>query len=83
MSTTSKSLALLVCGSLSANLLAEYGDYSQVFGTFFRSSIPANADFTLDAYNVFEMDYPPEDKLAKYDGIVLTGSGISHFIEST
>lgn len=76
MSTTSKSLALLICGSLSANLIEQYGDYSQVFGTFFRSSLPTNADFTLDAYDVFDkMEYPPEDKLAKYDGIVLTGSG--------
>jgi hypothetical protein len=74
--SSSKSLALLICGSLSANLLEEYGDYSRVFGSFFRNSLPKAVDFILDPYDVAQkMEYPSEDQLAKYDGIVLTGSG--------
>lgn len=74
--SSSKSLALLICGGLSDNLLEKYGDYAQVFGTFFRNSLPKDIDFTLDPYDVVDkMEYPPEDELSKYDGIVLTGSG--------
>ncbi|KAF9465868.1 class I glutamine amidotransferase-like protein [Collybia nuda] len=80
MSTSTKSLALLICGSLTANLIEKYGDYSQVFGTFFRNSLPENTDFTLDAYDVFnKMEYPSEEKLGQYDGIVLTGSAASAY----
>jgi hypothetical protein len=71
----SKSLALFICGSLTPNLQETYGDYTDVFTKFFRSALPKKIDFTLDPYDVQKMEYPPEDKLDSYDGIVLTGSG--------
>jgi hypothetical protein len=74
----SKSLALLICGSFTPNLQEKYGDYTRVFTNFFRSAQPKKIDFTLDSYDVVQkMEYPPEDKLDSYDGIVLTGSGNS------
>jgi hypothetical protein len=74
-------LALLICGSLTPNLQEEYGDYTAVFSNFFRSALPKKIDFTLDSYDVVQkMEYPQEDKLDSYDGIVLTGSGNSLFV---
>lgn len=73
--STYKSLALLVCGSLTPNLHETYGDYTNVFHNFFRSALPKNIHFKLDPYDVQKMEYPPEDMLDSYDGIVLTGSG--------
>lgn len=74
-------LALLICGSLTPNLQEEYGDYTAVFSNFFRSALPKKIDFTLDSYDVVQkMEYPQEDKLDSYDGIVLTGSGNPLFV---
>lgn len=72
----SKSLALFICGSLTPNLHENYGDYTQVYTAFFRSALPKRLDFTFDSYDVVrKMEYPSEDLLDSYDGIVLTGSG--------
>lgn len=75
--SASKSLALLICGGLSSNLLDQYGDYTVVFGKFLRSALP-DVDFTLDPYDVREMEYPSEETIDSYDGVLLTGSG-GHF----
>ena len=77
--STSKSLALLICGSLTPSLHEQYGDYAEVFRNFFESALPRKTEFTLDPYDVQKFEYPPEDKLNSYDGIVLTGSGNSPF----
>jgi len=75
----SKSLALLICGSLSPILHEQYGDYDAVFETFFRNSLPNDTKFTLDPYDVQKMEYPPEESIDKYDAIVLTGSAASAY----
>jgi hypothetical protein len=69
-----KSLALLVCGSLTPNLQDKYGGYTNVYTNFFRTALPKKVDFKLDPYDVQSMEYPPEDIVDSYDGLVLTGS---------
>ncbi|KAF8234514.1 class I glutamine amidotransferase-like protein [Tricholoma matsutake] len=43
------------------------------------SALPKNIHFKLDPYDVQKMEYPPEDMLDSYDGIVLTGSAASAY----
>lgn len=77
MSSTPKKLALLVSGSLVGNLKDIYGDYSEVFRTFLQRALPKDVKFVLDPYDVvFKMEYPPEDQIDSYDGIIMTGSGM-------
>lgn len=77
--STSKSLALLICGSLTPSLHEQYGSYTEIFHEFFESALPRKTVFTLDPYDVQKFEYPSEDKLNSYDGIVMTGSGNSSF----
>lgn len=65
-------LAILLCDTPLPPILEEHGDYQKIFDRWLRITSPV--DFTLDAFDVVhKMEYPPED--AKYDAIILTGSG--------
>jgi len=75
-----KSLALIVCGTTSGKTLEENGDYVAIFQRFLQASAPTRAGFqyTVDPYDVFrKQEYPAEDKLDDYDGIIITGSRAS------
>ena len=70
-------LALLLCDRPIPAVLDAYGDYERIFYTLFNSSLPTSVkDFSMDAFDVrWKMEYPPEEELNNYDGIVMTGSG--------
>jgi hypothetical protein len=68
-------LALLLCDSLPAPVVAEDGDYHTVFTALMRNANPG-VDFVFDPYDVKnKMEYPSDD--VHYDAMMLTGSGIS------
>jgi len=68
-------LAVLLCDTPLPPVLKDDGDYHKIFDTWLRSVSPP-VDFTLEAFDVVKkMEYPPIG--AKYDGILLTGSGQS------
>ena len=76
--TSPTSFALFLCGTPPDTLRKdpEYDGYDKVFSRFFQSTLPINATFKLDAYDVVEKrEYPTSHKLDSYDAIVLTGSG--------
>lgn len=67
-------LAVLLCDTPVAPVLAEEGNYHKIFTALMRDAKPG-ADFVMDAYNVKDkLEYPTQD--LHYDGIFLTGSGI-------
>jgi len=71
-------LAVLLCDTPAPPILKEDGDYHKIFDVWLRGVSPS-VDFTLDAFDVVNnMEYPPED--AKYDGVLLTGSGQSIYL---
>ncbi|GLB41054.1 putative class I glutamine amidotransferase-like protein [Lyophyllum shimeji] len=75
-----KKIALLISGSLPENLQATYGDYGAVFKDFLRRSLPKDdVGFTLDPYDVVKLEYPSDDQLDSYDGIMYTGSAASAY----
>ncbi|RDB26710.1 putative glutamine amidotransferase-like protein C13C5.04 [Hypsizygus marmoreus] len=79
-SSSPTKLALLVCGSLTGSLKDTYGDYTAVFGEFLQRALPKDVKFILDPYDVvFKMEYPPEDKIDTYEGIIYTGSAASAY----
>ncbi|TEB29686.1 class I glutamine amidotransferase-like protein [Coprinellus micaceus] len=85
-----RSLALLVCGKTTGKTYAENGDYIDIFTRFLHASLDAvqgpqssleksNHDprwqFTLDPYDVVKrQEYPTEEKLNDYHGVIITGS---------
>ena len=72
----SKKIALLVCGALPGSLPDTYGHYGPIFRQFLLKSLPNDTSFTLDPYDVvYKMEYPAEDQIDSYDGILFTGSG--------
>ncbi|KAF8066792.1 class I glutamine amidotransferase-like protein [Lyophyllum atratum] len=76
----SKKIALLVSGNLPESTRATYGDYTVVFTEFLRRSLPKDVDFTLDPYDVVSnMEYPTDDQLDSYDGIMYTGSAAAAY----
>jgi hypothetical protein len=73
-------LAVLLCDTPAPPVLKEDGDYHKIFDTWLRGVSPS-ADFTLEAFDVVnKMEYPSED--AKYDGILLTGSGQPSYLST-
>lgn len=66
-------LALLVCDTPIPPVLEEYGDYHKIYERWLRKTSPIDSEFTLDAFDVKKMEYPPKD--VKYDGVILTGAG--------
>jgi hypothetical protein len=75
-SMTSKHLriALLLCDTPIPAVVATHGDYHVIFSDLLKASLPENATFILDPYDVVhKQEYPPDN--AEYDGILITGSG--------
>jgi hypothetical protein len=79
MSARPKSIALLVCDTPLPNVVTEHGDYHKIFYTLLKSSLSESGDdFVLDSYDVVhKMEYPDDEKLNKYDCVMVTGSGES------
>jgi len=73
---SSKKLALLVCGALPPPLLDIYGDYGRIYRQFLLNALPDDTPFTLDPYDVvYKMEYPADNQIDSYDGVIYTGSG--------
>lgn len=73
-------IALLLCDTPNPLVLLGHGDYTTIFTRHLRSSLPSPVDFTVDSYDVVhKMEYPPEDIVDTYDGIMITGSGSCSF----
>lgn len=71
-----KRIALLVSGNIPESIRGTYGDYTVVFKAFLKRSLPTNTEFILDPFDVAtKMEYPSDEQLDTYDGILYTGSG--------
>lgn len=78
-------LALLICDTPLPEVIKAHGTYLDIFRTHFQKSLHSllqakhqdsdSVRFTLDGYDVVKETYPSDEKLASYDGIVITGSG--------
>lgn len=67
-------IALLLCDTPIPAVVSLHGDYHVIFGDLLKASLPENASFTLDPYDVVhKQEYPPDN--VEYDGILITGSG--------
>lgn len=78
-----KSIALLICDTPVPEVLDNYGDYHQIFTSLMTASLPGGtnlASYKLDPYDVVHrMEYPSDDELDRYDGIMITGSAASAY----
>lgn len=78
-------IALLVCDAPISDVLDKHGDYQKIFTRLLAKSLPspsefeAESHFTLDPYDVRILDYPKDEELASYNGVIITGSGL-HFL---
>ncbi|KAJ6466935.1 class I glutamine amidotransferase-like protein [Mycena sanguinolenta] len=77
----SKSVALLICDTPMPSVVEEHGDYHVLFTNLLHAAgkqlgIDEIADkCKLDPYDVVtKMEYPTDEQLAVYDGILITGS---------
>lgn len=78
-------IAVLLCDTPIAPVVAAQGDYGEVFRTLFRKSLeaiqsksPSGSDvsFVVDAFDVRNrLEYPEDVDI--YDAVLLTGSGVS------
>jgi hypothetical protein len=70
-------LALLVCDIPIPAVVKDHGEYPTIFERFLRTSLPDGlSTFTLDSYDIrYAMEYPKEDVLDTYDGVIISGSG--------
>jgi len=70
-------LALLICDTPIPTVLETHGDYLAIFTRFFRESLPDPlVELTMEGFDVVHtQDYPSLD--IGYDGVVITGSGMS------
>ena len=70
-------LALLLCDTPHPKVVEKHGDYRTIFRDFLKNSLlPNAAKYEVDDYDVVhEMEYPSDDKIDQYAGIILTGSG--------
>lgn len=80
-STTSPiRIALFLCDKPIATVQATDGDYTSIFGTLLRKSLPAEAgvEYSLDPYDVREaLQYP--ENIDDYRAIIMTGSAASAY----
>lgn len=72
-------LALLQCDTPVPAVKDEYGTYLDIFRALLTSSLertrPGQAiEWSLDGYDVVLGEYPTDDKVKEYDGILLSGS---------
>ena len=65
-------IALLKCGDLKGKAYEQNGGYNLIYNNWLSASLPLNASFTLDSYDVVQGLYPNE---SLYDCLVLSGSG--------
>ncbi|KAF7377683.1 Glutamine amidotransferase type-1 domain-containing protein [Mycena sanguinolenta] len=77
----SKSIALLICDTPMPSVVEEHGDYHVLFTNLLHAAgkqlgIDEIADkCKLDPYDVVtKMEYPTDEQLEAYDGILITGS---------
>ena len=77
MATKDPCLALLVCDIPIPAVVKDHGEYPKIFERFLRASLPYGLSaFTLDSYDIrYAMEYPKEDVLDTYDGVIISGSG--------
>ena len=77
MATKDPRFALLVCDIPLPAVVKDHGEYPRIFETFLRASLPDGLSaFTLDPYDIrYAMEYPKEDVLDTYDGVIISGSG--------
>ncbi|KAH9173859.1 class I glutamine amidotransferase-like protein [Lactarius sanguifluus] len=81
MTTKDPCLALLVCDIPIPAVVKDHGEYPMIFERFLRASLPDEfSAFTLDSYDIrYAMEYPKEDVLDTYDGIIISGSAASAY----
>ncbi|TFY80860.1 hypothetical protein EWM64_g3151 [Hericium alpestre] len=74
-------LALIVCDTPPPPIVRADGDYPHIFTTLLRASLPDGVtDFVLDTYDVKDkMEYPSDEALDTYRGIIITGSAASAY----
>jgi GMP synthase-like glutamine amidotransferase len=74
-------LALLVCDIPIPAVVKDHGEYPRIFERFLRASLPDGlSTFTLDSYDIrYAMEYPKEDALDTYDGVIISGSAASAY----
>jgi len=73
-------LALFKCDAPIPAVAAEDGDYTQIFDTLLRNSLPKDAgvDYRLDSYDVRDKEEYPEN-VDDYHGILISGSAASAY----
>ncbi|KAI9457654.1 class I glutamine amidotransferase-like protein [Lactarius psammicola] len=81
MATKDPCLALLVCDIPIPAVVRDHGEYPMIFERFLRASSPDGLSaFTLDSYDIrYAMEYPKEDVLDTYDGVIISGSAASAY----
>ncbi|TFK93407.1 class I glutamine amidotransferase-like protein [Polyporus arcularius HHB13444] len=73
-------IAILLCDTPIPPVLAEQGDYGNIFRELFRKSLPSHSDieFIADAFDVRnKQEYPENADI--YDAVLLTGSSASAY----
>lgn len=71
-------IALFLCDTPIPDVIASDGDYTAIFNTLLRKSLPSdtNIDYVLDPYDVRnKLEYP--ENIDDYQAVILTGSGWS------
>lgn len=81
-------IALFLCDTPHPKVVEAHGDYIPIFNRFLKDAFPSKArllggadeeevTYQVDPYDVVhKMEYPSEDALKKYAGIIMTGSGM-------
>lgn len=67
--------AILVTGNVAPPLAAKYGNFADMFMKLLKDG----DDEVWDTHVVFERDSPPDEVLARYECLVLTGSSADSF----
>ena len=69
-------IALFLCDTPIEPVVKADGDYTDIFGAFFRNSLPegAHVDYIIDSFDVRNKQEYPED-IDVYNALVMTGSG--------
>ncbi|KAF9806978.1 hypothetical protein IEO21_08421 [Rhodonia placenta] len=73
-------IALFLCDTPIPDVIASDGDYTAIFNTLLRKSLPSdtNIDYVLDPYDVRnKLEYP--ENIDDYQAVILTGSAASAY----
>ena len=73
--------ALLACATLIPAIESKYGTYLDIFHIMLQTSLHrtlpgSNLEWQLDGYDVVGQKYPSDNRLAEYDAILISGSGV-------